>query len=264
MTAVTEDNKDGAYGCDVAHERLESFRCEHIGPHKLYLGDCRSILPLLSRVDAVVTDPPYGISYLTERRKVAGTPAMLANDDAAPIDTVDMMSALLVDTGAFYLCTRFDVAEMWRQAMSRSGITLKTPIVWDKTNHTAGDLVGDYGCQTELILFGAKGRHLLRGGRDVNLWRIPRPTFGNHPTPKPVGLMARAIRNSTDQGGVVLDAFMGECPTGIACVKLGRRFVGIEVNAEYFDTACIRVEEAYRQLDMFVEAHQKPEQISML
>ena len=260
------DNSRGCYELAIAtlRERLEAFRCERIGPHRLYLGDCRTILPLLGRVDAVVTDPPYGISYVTSHRNVAHAPAMLANDDVAPVDTVGMMSSLLINAGAFYLCTRFDVAEMWRQAMAQSGITLKTPIVWDKTNHTAGDLEGDYGCQTELVLFGAKGRHLLRGGRDVNLWRIPRPTFGNHPTPKPVGLMARAIRNSTDAGGVVLDAFMGEGPTGVACAKLGRRFVGIEMDAAYFETACRRVEEAHRQPDMFIEAPPKAEQLSLL
>lgn len=76
--------------------------------------------------------------------------------------------------------------------------------------------------------------------------------------------MARAIRNSTDAGGVVLDAFMGEGPTGVACAKLGRRFVGIEMDAAYFETACRRVEEAHRQPDMFIEAPPKAEQLSLL
>lgn len=260
------DDSRKCYDLAIAtlREQLESFRCERIGPHRLYCGDCREILPLLGTVDAVVTDPPYGIGYVTERRHVSYAPKMLANDDVAPIETVALMARLLKDGGAIYLCTRFDVAEQWRLALEAEAITIKTPIIWDKTNHTAGDLAGDYGCQTEMVLYGTKGRHRLRGGRDVNLWRIPRPTFGNHPTPKPVGLMARAIRNSTDERNIVIDPFMGEGTTGVACAKLGRKFIGIEIDPQYFETACCRVEEAHRQPDMFVESTLQAEQLNLL
>lgn len=253
------DPADNARKCyDVAieamREKLASFRCVRIGDATLYNADCREVLPLIPAVDVIVTDPPYGIAYVTSHRHVSDAPAMLKDDDCAPIDTVAMMLAKLKDTGAIYLCTRQDVAEQWRIAIAESGGTLKTAIVWDKLNHTAGDLEGDYGAQTELIIFAHKGRHKLRGGRDVNLWRIPRPVFGNHPTPKPVDLMGRAIRNSSDLGGTVLDPFMGEGPTGVACVKMGRKFIGIEYEPAYFESACKRIEAAYSQPDMFVEA----------
>jgi len=104
----------------------------------------------------------------------------------------------------------------------------------------------------------------VRDGRDVNLWRIPRPVFGDHPTPKPVDLMGRIIRNSSDRDDVVLDPFMGSGTTGVACVKLGRKFIGIEIDRKYFDIACRRIEEAYAQPDMFVEAEKpKAEQIAL-
>ena len=243
----------------------EPFHKVEIGACTLYRGDCRDVLPLLPRADAVVTDPPYGISYVTNHRKVSKTPGMLQGDDIPPLDTVQGMVSLIKTGGAIYICTRMDVAEQWRVALASSGAINKTAIVWDKTNHTAGDLDGDYGAQTELILFAHKGRHLLRGGRDVNLWRIPRPEAGDHPTPKPVGLMGRAIRNSSDAGGTILDPFMGSGTTGVACVKLGRKFIGIEIDAGYFDIACRRIEKAYEQPDLFVASPASVEtQISFL
>lgn len=267
MTYDAADDSRKSYDLAIKtmREKLESFRKEQIGDCTLYNADSREVLPLIAAVDLVVTDPPYGIAYVTAFRHVSDAPAMLQNDDVAPIDTVAPMMRALKDTGAIYLCTRYDVSEPWRMAIAAAGGTLKTAIVWDKTNHTAGDLEGDYGAQTELILFAHKGRHKLRDGRDVNLWRIPRPTFGSHPTPKPVDLMGRAIRNSSDRGQTVLDPYMGEGPTGVACVKLGRKFIGIEIEPKYFDTACRRIEAAYAQPDMFVEAERpKAEQLALV
>jgi site-specific DNA-methyltransferase (adenine-specific) len=125
----------------------------------------------------------------------------------------------------------------WNEALLAAGATVKTPIVWDKGNHTAGDLVGDYGCQVELILFAHKGRHVLREGRPANLWRVPRDPAGGHPTPKPVSLMARCIIHSTDRGDIVLDPFMGSGSTGVAAVENARHFIGIEIEPKYYDIA---------------------------
>jgi site-specific DNA-methyltransferase (adenine-specific) len=140
----------------------------------------------------------------------------------------------------------------WDDALSESGLTLKTPIVWDKGNWSAGDLEGDYGNQVELVLFAHKGRHIFTGGRPANLWPIPRPLAGEHPTPKPVALMARCIETSSVRGDVICDPFMGTGPTGVACARLGRRFIGIEIDERYFEIACRRIEEAQRQPDLFV------------
>lgn len=238
------------------------FRTEHLSEGvTLYCGDCREILPTLGRVDAVVTDPPYGIGYVTNHRKIMFTPEMLKNDETAPIWSVSLMADRLFDGGAMYICTRDDVAQQWRDAIIAAGLQPKTTIVWDKLNWTAGDLDGDYGAQTELILFSHKGRHTLRNGRDHNLWRIPRDPPSDHPTPKPVAVMARAIRNSSDMQQTVLDPFMGSGTTGVAAVKLGRRFIGIEIEPKYFDISCRRISEALKQPDMFIErpAHAKQE-----
>jgi site-specific DNA-methyltransferase (adenine-specific) len=220
-----------------------------IGNATLYCGDCREILPTLPKVDAVVTDPPYGISYVSARR-THGPTEMLANDDAAPLWSVPMMADRLSDGGALYLATRYDVAAQWNEAVIASGLAMKTPIFWDKTNHTSGDLEGDYGGQIEIFIFAHKGRHRLRK-RQGNLWHFPRDAAGAHPTPKPVGLMERMIAASTDGGAAILDPFMGSGTTGVACMNLGRKFIGIEIERKYFDIACERIDQAQRQGRMF-------------
>lgn len=73
-----------------------------------------------------------------------------------------------------------------------------------------------------------------------------------HPTQKPVTVMSPLVQYSVPAGGVALDPFMGSGSTGVACVKLGRRFVGIEIDPGYFDIACKRIEDAYRQGDLFL------------
>lgn len=225
-------------------------RVEVIGNATLYLGDCREILPTAPKVDVVATDPPYGIEYVSARRK-CGPTEMLANDDIAPIDAVADMASLLSDGGAMYLATRFDVSAQWSEAIRAAGLMLKTPIFWDKGNHTSGDLEGDFGAQVEIFLFAHKGRHKLRGRRLANLWRIPRDPASDHPTPKPVALMERIVAASTDIGGIVCDPFMGSGSTGVACAHLARRFIGCEIEQKYFDIACHRIEDAQRQKRLF-------------
>lgn len=221
-----------------------------IGNATMYLGDCREVLPSLASVDAVMTDPPYGIEYVSAWRK-RGPTEMLASDDDAPVETVSAMADRLIDGGALYLATRFDVAARWNEAIRAAGLALKTPIYWDKGNHTSGDLEGDFGAQVEIFIFAHKGRHKLRGPRLANLWRVPRDPAGEHPTPKPVALMERMVSCSTDSGATVLDPFMGSGTTGVACMNFGRRFVGVEVAPRFFDIACKRIEAAYNQIRLF-------------
>lgn len=225
-------------------------RVEHIGDATLYLGDCLEILPTLPKVDAVITDPPYGMSYISSWRK-DGPTEMLAGDDAAPVESVALMAEKLVDTGALYLATRFDCAAPWNAAIRGAGLQLKTPIYWDKGNHTSGDLEGDFGAQIEIFLFAHKGRHKLRGRRLANLWRFSRDVAGDHPTPKPVPLIARMVGCSTDAGATITDPFMGSGTTGVACALLGRKFIGIEIEPRYFDIACERIDNACRQTRLF-------------
>ena len=224
---------------------------ETIGNADLYFGDCKDVLDTISEVDIVVTDPPYGINYKTNYRRVMNTPERLVNDDDAPLWSVGMMAQKVRNGGAIYLFSRFDVMEIWRREMEKNGLVIKTPIIWDKGNWTAGDLAGDYGNQCEVILFAHKGRHIIRH-RWSNLWSIPREKASEHPTPKPVALMSRCIVNSTRPGDTVLDPFMGSGTTGVAAVSNGRKFIGVEIEHKYFEIACRRIEQAQKQQNLFL------------
>jgi DNA modification methylase len=221
---------------------------EQIGLATLYLGDCRELNSI--ECDLCITDPPYGISYVSSRRK-SGKTEMLHSDDEAPIDVIPLISSSIKEGGAIYLATRYDVASQWNDAIIESGLKMKTPIFWDKGNHTSGDLEGDFGAQVEIFIFAHKGRHKLRGKRLNNLWHIPRDNAGFHPTPKPVNLMSKMISCSSDSGNIIYDPFMGSGSTGVAAVSMYRKFIGCEIEKKYFDISCRRIEDSQRQKSMF-------------
>ena len=215
----------------------------------IYEGDCREMFSIIEPADLVVCDPPYGCNYKTNHRKVAATPKLLANDDRPHLEYVPLLVNAVKPDSAIYLCTRFAEFSQWEQALKDAGATVKTTIVWDKGNWTAGDLKGNYGNQVELLLFAHVGRPMLRQGRPSNLWTIPREPASEHPTTKPVELFKRCILNSSDVGELVLDPFLGSGTTAVACILTGRRFIGAEINHRFFDLSCLRIEKTYRELD---------------
>ena len=109
------------------------------------------------------------------------------------------------------------------------------------------------------------GRKYWNGGDSHAFWSVPKAGSFGHPTEKPVPLFSAWVRDFTNAGETILDPFMGSGTTGVACVKLGRKFIGIEIEPKYFDIACKRIEAAYAQPDMFVSPPQpKAVQLNLL
>lgn len=132
--------------------------------------------------------------------------------------------------------------------MTGVGFRIRSCIVWDKLDHGMGDTATTYGPQYELILFGAKGRHLLRPPRPKDVIRVQKLLHGiEHPYQKPVELIDHLLRASSDKGQTVLDGFMGSGSTGVAAQKLGRRFIGCEIDPAYHAIATRRIEAAAAQ-----------------
>lgn len=222
-----------------------------IGNAKLALGDCRDILPTLGKVDAVVTDPPYGIgesagkaktrtSGLTSRVRNAQIYRKDYGDDSwddKPIDA-DLIEAVrdagkwaIIFGGNYYLSP---ATSCW--------------LVWDKLN-------GD----TDFADCELAWTNLPKAVRRISfLWngcmRANGETRGDHPTQKPVGVMKWCIGHLPEPNQTVLDPFMGSGTTGVAAVQMGRKFIGIEREEKYFQIACRRIEDAQRQGDMFIGA----------
>lgn len=211
-----------------------------VGDATLYLGDCLDILPALSKVDAVLTDPPYGIGYVHGAENIANATRFsgihVAGDDQ-PFDPTRWL--------AFPECVLWGANHFARKLPGKGRW-----LVWDKR---AG--VGDGKAMSDVEIAWHSGprkadrifRYLWDGFNKDGERGIPRV----HPTQKPIRLMEWCL--GFIEGRIVLDPFMGSGTTGVACAKMGRKFIGIEIDADYFEIAACRIEEAYRQPDMFVE-----------
>lgn len=239
-------------------------RIENIGNYAtLYLGDCREIMPTLGRFGAVVTDPPY--EQISQdriggiKRKDGGR--VTEKIGFAGIDLIrDEFAALVpqVCDGWFLLfCTAEGVAP-WRDAIESASIKYKCPMIWVKPDampkfNGQGPALG---YENIVAAWCGSGHSRWNGGgkRGVFSWPTNSPDReGTHPTEKPIGLMSELLSLFTGAPDAVLDPFMGSGTTGVASVKLGRSFTGIEKDPKYFDLACRRIEKATRQGDFFVE-----------
>ena len=215
-------------------------RVEVIGRATLYLGDCRDILPTIGPVDAVVTDPPYGIgeaggNAAKRQRTIGGKSKSLAdqrvydalNWDNAPVDRQllervrDAGHWAVIFGGNYYDCP---AAKCW--------------LVWDKVN---GD--NDFAdCElawTNLPKAVRLIRYLWNG-----MLREKGAQRGDHPTQKPLEVMKWCIGHLPEPNQTILDPFMGSGTTGVAALQMGRSFIGIEREEKYFEAACRRLREA--------------------
>lgn len=240
----------------------------NIGPHRLILGDCREILPTLQGVDCVMSDPPYGdedthAGHLSTVLLKCGEPAGQAlRFDGISADELLGMARQWCDLARRWVVFSCE----WKHAhrLDEAGLLVRLGI-WRKPDG-APQFTGDRpGTGWEAVAVCHRpGRKVWNGGGSHAFWNVPKGSGkSGHPTEKPVPLLRAWVRDFSDEGETVLDPFMGSGTTGVAAAKLGRRFVGIEINAEHFETACRRVEEAYRQPDLFVPPI-TAEQLSMI
>lgn len=227
-------------------------RVETIGDCTLYLGDCRDILPTLGPVAAVVTDPPYGIGESAGKAKTRTSGLSSSqrraqeyrrdygddNWDDKPIDD-ELITAVraagrwnIIFGGNYYA---FPATSCW--------------LVWDKLNGDT-DFADCELAWTNLPKAVRRIRYLWNGCMRAN-----RETRGDHPTQKPIGVMSWALGQLPDLGGgSVLDPFMGSGTTGVACVKAGLPFIGIEREERYFEAAMSRIAEAMTQPSLLTPA----------
>ena len=223
-----------------------------IGDATLYLGDCLEILPTLPKVDAVITDPPYGISYKPLPGQGRTGKRVGAANDWHPEIRWDQLDPAFGPP----VCEASRVVAWFGNWRKREEVEAMMPyhlyneIVWAKDCHTSppAPLVA---MQDERIWIFA--RDLLTPTRfETSVWNeqiIPTWVYRNHPTEKPVKLLIRLV--SWIGGNLFLDPFMGSGTTGVACMNLGRKFIGIEIERKYFDIACERIENAQRQTRLF-------------
>lgn len=271
-----------------------------IGDATLYCGDCREILPHL-QLDACITSPPYDqqrkykLETFDWRQTVCAALCNISSHDAQILVNLGLVhrdGEVSRYWGSLII------------AMENSGWRLFGWYVWDQMSGMAGNWNGRLAPSFEFIFhFNRQARDVnktvptkggivhgpgLRGfngsaakqkthhGQPIQPFKIPdsvirtaRETEGGtpeaeHPARFPVRFARELVAPFTNEGQTVCDPFMGSGTTGVACAKLGRRFIGIEIEPRYFDIACRRIEQAYAQPDMFIERPQPAKQEAML
>jgi site-specific DNA-methyltransferase (adenine-specific)/modification methylase len=224
-----------------------TFEKVEIGDATLYCGDCLEILPTLPKVDAVVTDPPYGLADKWSggggRSKSSwrfDPNEAMAWDREAPkiVESFPFLAREVVIWGGNYFA--LPPSRCW--------------FVWDKKQNDKWTTA-----QCELAWTSLD--------KPVRAFRMAQCEQANegeklHPTQKPLGLMKWCLKWIS--GNFVLDPFIGSGTTGVACASLGRKFIGIEIEPRYFDIACKRIEQAYAQGRLFEPEPVKPEQQELI
>ncbi len=218
-----------------------------LGDHRLLCGDSTKLYDV-ERVmggaldDMIFTDPPYNVNYgATMKDKVRGNKRKIKNDNLGEDFYQFLYDAcvnmLAVCKGALYICMSTRELHTLHNAFGAAGGKWSDFLVWAKNTFTMGG--SDYQRQYEPILYGWKDgtKHFWCGARDQgNVWFFDKPTVNDlHPTMKPVGLVERAIENSSKTKDIVLDCFGGSGTTMIACEKTGRSARLIELDPKYCD-----------------------------
>ena len=203
---------------------------------QLFCGDCLEILPTLTGIDAVITDPPYGIGFAgsnASTRKWSGIENDDGNLDLSPILN---MECLVISFGANCYPNLLPHRGRW--------------ICWDKRVVEKADRM--LGSAFELAWVNKKSgfdkMYRVMHGGVVNADGLSGDRV--HPTQKPMVLMRRILLDYTNEGDTILDPFMGSGTTGVACVQTGRNFIGIEIDRTYFEIAKKRIEQAQLQIRM--------------
>lgn len=220
-----------------------------IGDCRLILGDCREVLPLLPKVDAIISDPPYGMEWDGKvTRGVNGTGKKGA--------TRHYGETILHDNEPFdpSIWLNFDKVVLWGSNHFGQRLPVGTTLVWLK-RYDEG--FGSFLSDAEVAWM--KGGHGVYCKRDVSLQGESKDRI--HQNQKPVTLMAWCLDIAKVLiNDVVLDPYMGSGTTGVACILTGRRFIGVEKDRKHFQSACIRIEQAYAQGKLFEPEQPKPTQ----
>lgn len=230
----------------------------------LYHADCWDVLPPLEAVDHIITDMPYEITTHVNRiRKTV--------DSAEPMEKKAFAFEALSDDLRAFVCAEakrlcrgwgifFCLTEetaAWRDAIVAAGGRYKTHLLWNKVNSSPQFNGQHPAVSWEEAVCGWFGKGHSRwnsgGKRGYCEHRVNGTRATKHPTEKPLSLMKELVADFTQPGDLVLDPCMGSGTTGVACVELGRRFIGIEMNPEYFQWAQQRIGSATSQQDLFIE-----------
>lgn len=256
---------------------MSIVREERIGGQRLILGDCLEVIPSLGHFDHIISDPPYERLMHDAKGAAARRIRTDGRQEIKPLDfsSIDGIRAPFVSlasevcTGWFVaFCTPEGVGK-WADEINSSSMKYKRACVWIKPDSTP-QLNGQgpaMGAENFVCAWAGSGYARWNAGGKRGVYRHivnPADREGSHPTEKPWRLFVEILTDFTNAGQSVLDPFMGSGTALVACQKLGRSGTGIEIDPEYFEVACRRVDETARQPDLFVAPAEKSVQEALL
>ena len=219
--------------------------------HQVILGNSLEAISQMDEgiFDLALIDPPY-FDYKTGHRKDKKgklSQSLVQQPREEQIETIHQCIRVLKEDRAFFVFTNWE--NIWWIQQRFEGI-FRNMIIWDKGNWSAGDLKGSFGNKYEVIFLGVKGKWKYKGKREHDIWSIPRVgTDRTHSTEKPVALYRKCIENSTDEGAMILDPYLGSAASAVAALSLNRNFLGYEIDEEYYRRAIKRIEEFKNDLE---------------
>ncbi len=230
--------------------------------NRVYNSDCvngtQEMLEQGCMVDCVITDPPYLTKYRSSYRRCKTDKfckTIQGDDDPELIKKlIPLLYAVMKDNTPLYLFCSPDTVDFFKREVERY-FTFKNLIIWDKGNHTAGDLRAQYGKGYEMILYANKGRAEFNDNmpRYSDIWYFPRIAGKEqiHQNQKPTDLISRIICQHTKEHDLVFDPFMGSCSTAVAAYRLQRDYVGFETDEEYYNSGVTRLTAVKNQISFF-------------
>ena len=249
-----------------AKEHLPYKRVEHIGDATLYLGDCLDILPEIGRVDCVVTSPPYNLvkewsgggpnsnQKALESRLEDWYFDEMPEEEYQEWQKTVIQLCLDVCNGSIFYNHKVRYALKRRNCIYHPLDWLREfpiyrEIIWDRCGATGNNL--SYIPSDERIYQIGKPKTWNKGPGLTTIWRIPPSDNEGHVCTFPKQMVSKCVAPTTNEGDTVLDPFMGSGTAGVVALQLGRKFIGIEINEQYFNQSCERIDQAQRQGRLF-------------
>lgn len=236
----------------------------------IYNEDCLKTMNSLDNesVDLIVTDPPYLMQYKTNHRKDKNheftNEILNSNNEQLIKDYIKECYRILKNDSAIYMFSSETKIDFFKQEIEKY-FNIKNIIVWVKNNHTAGDLEAAFGRQKEFIIYANKGRCKINGKRLTDIWNFDRVAGDNliHQNQKPISLIKRCVKKSSNKGDIVFDGFMGSGTTAIASQLLEREFIGSELDNSKWKKAIKRIGKLNKDYYNMLPKDEQPAQLQM-
>lgn len=232
-----------------------------IKENTVYNCDCLELMKEMInqniKVDCIITDPPYQTDYKTNHRKDKDHKFCkeILNDNNPDFikEYIRLCYSIMKENTAIYVFCNADKVDFFKQQVEKY-FNIKNIIIWVKNNWTAGDLEAQYGKQYEVIIYANKGRSKFKTQRrKTDVWFEDRivGTKQIHQNEKPINLICEMLSNSTQDNELVFDGCGGSFSTYVACHKMQRKYIGAELDKEYFDKGTERLNKVKSQITMF-------------